>query len=208
MAKSNQYFITGIGTEVGKTVVSAIVAEALQSSYWKPIQAGDLDNSDSHKIAAYTKNVTVLKEQFRLTQPMSPHAAADIDGVEIRPNQIKIPSVEGNLLIEGAGGLMVPFNNHGQTWLDWLKIVQLPVIVVSRHYLGSINHTLMTLELLKQSNIQVDLLVFVGDKNSATEEIILNQYQGQYWFRVPMVETIDKDFVSQQADLLRSTAWF
>ena len=144
-----KYVITGIGTDVGKTVVSAIISEALEAHYWKPIQAGDLDNSDSLKIAEYTEKVKVLAEGYRLSQPMSPHAAAEIDGVEIQRSDLKLPEVSGNLIVEGAGGLMVPVNNDGLTFADLIEDWNLPTIVVSRHYLGSINHSLLTAEVLK-----------------------------------------------------------
>lgn len=146
MNKIFKYVITGIGTDVGKTVVSSILAEALKASYWKPIQAGDLDNSDSIKVNRFTDSVRVLEEVFRLSEPMSPHAAAEIDGVEITKDDLSLPEVEGNLIVEGAGGIMVPVNSKGLTFADLIEHWNLPTIVVSRHYLGSINHTLMTVE--------------------------------------------------------------
>ena len=157
---SKKFVITGIGTDVGKTVVSSILAEALKASYWKPVQAGDLDNSDSIKVAAYTENVSVLEEGFRLSQPMSPHAAAKIDGVSIELEDLKVPEVSGNLIIEGAGGLMVPLNSKGLTYIDVFENWQLPTIVVSRHYLGSINHTLLTIEVLNSRGIEIEGIVF------------------------------------------------
>ena len=108
---SKQFFITGIGTNVGKTIVSAIVAESLAATYWKPIQAGDLEYSDSIKVNTLTSDqVQVLPEKFRLNTPASPHFAAEIDGVDIQKSDFILPTVEGNLIVEGAGGLMVPIN--------------------------------------------------------------------------------------------------
>ncbi|MFT6501702.1 MAG: dethiobiotin synthetase [Crocinitomicaceae bacterium] len=202
MNKNSKFVITGIGTDVGKTVVSSIIAEALKASYWKPIQAGDLDNSDSIKVNRFTDNVTVLPEAFRLSEPMSPHAAAEVDGVEIAIDDLNIPEVEGNLIIEGAGGIMVPVNSNGLTFADLIEQWKLPTIVVSRHYLGSINHTLLTVEVLQSRGVTIEGLVFVGDENKATEEIILKSTGVKFLARIPMAEELNKAFVLEQADLL------
>ena len=146
----NTYFVTGISTEVGKTVASAILVEALQADYWKPIQAGDLDNTDTHKIKKLVSNSKSKfhPNSYALKTPMSPHAAANIDGIAIDLEKIQEPKTTNHLVIEGAGGLLVPLNDQ-QTILDIIKPTY-KVIVVSRHYLGSINHTLLTVNLLKE----------------------------------------------------------
>ena len=195
----NQYIITGIGTDVGKTVVSAILAESLKAFYWKPIQAGDLENSDSLKVKNLTQNVTILPEAFKLSQAMSPHAAAEIDGVEIGLKNLEIPKVEGNLIIEGAGGLMVPLNNDGLTFLDVIECWNLPTIIVSKHYLGSINHSLLTAEVLKNRGVNVLGFIFVGDENTATEEIILKSTGLSMIVRIPLVELVNKEFIIEQS---------
>lgn len=199
-----QFIITGIGTDVGKTVVSAIVSEALQATYWKPVQAGDLENSDSIKISNLTKNVRVLPEAFRLSQPMSPHAAAEKDGVEILPKQLNLPSVSGNLIVEGAGGLMVPINSKGFLYADAFAMWKLPVIVVSRHYLGSINHTLMTIEILKQRGIEIEGIIFVGDENPTTESVILKNTGLRLIARVPMAKEVNKAFILSEAEKIKN----
>ena len=204
MNKNSKLVITGIGTDVGKTVVSSIIAEALKASYWKPIQAGDLDNSDSIKVDRFTDNVTVLPEAFRLSEPMSPHAAAEIDGVEIAKDDLDIPEVEGNLIIEGAGGIMVPVNSNGLTFADIIERWNLPTIVVSRHYLGSINHTLLTLEVLQSRGVIIEGLVFVGAENKATEEIILKSTGVKFLARIPMAKELNKTFVLEQAESIIS----
>jgi dethiobiotin synthetase len=204
MNKNSKLVITGIGTDVGKTVVSSIIAEALKASYWKPIQAGDLDNSDSIKVDRFTDNVTVLPEAFRLSEPMSPHAAAEIDGVEIAKDDLDIPEVEGNLIIEGAGGIMVPVNSNGLTFADIIECWNLPTIVVSRHYLGSINHTLLTLEVLQSRGVTIEGLVFVGAENKATEEIILKSTGVKFLARIPMAKELNKTFVLEQAESIIS----
>jgi dethiobiotin synthetase len=199
-----QFVITGIGTDVGKTVVSAIVAEALHARYWKPVQAGDLDNSDSIKIERLTKNVTVLPEAFRLNSPMSPHAAAAIDGIEIPPTDLALPLVNGNFILEGAGGLMVPINSNGFLYADAFAMWKLPVIVVSRHYLGSINHTLMTIEILKNRGIEIEGIIFVGDQHSTTEEAILSITGLRQIARIPIVDAVTQSFILEQAESIKN----
>lgn len=193
-----KYIITGIGTEVGKTVVSAIVSEALRANYWKPVQAGDLDFSDSMKVDAWTDNVNILEERYRLKTPMSPHAAADIDGISIASHDFQVPDVNP-LVIEGAGGLMVPLNQTGLTYLDVFQKWNLPVILVSRHYLGSINHTLMSVDALKQRGIEIKVIIFVGDEHPTTESIILKSTGLPMIIRIPMTDEVNKDFVMEQA---------
>lgn len=193
-----KYIITGIGTEVGKTVVSAIVSEALRANYWKPVQAGDLDFSDSMKVDAWTDNVNILEERYRLKTPMSPHAAADIDGISIASHDFQVPDVNP-LVIEGAGGLMVPLNQTGLTYLDVFQKWNLPVILVSRHYLGSINHTLMSVDALKQRGMEIKGIIFVGDEHPTTESIILKSTGLPMIIRIPMTDEVNKDFVMEQA---------
>lgn len=167
-------FVTGISTEVGKTVVSAILTEALQADYWKPVQAGDLDYSDSDKVRNLVSNPRsrIHKNAYALQTPMSPHAAAAIDGISISLDQINPPETENTLIIEGAGGLLVPLNDK-DTIMDLIH-PGYKVVVVSRHYLGSINHTLLTLELLLERGLEV-YLIFSGDEHPTTEEIIIKK---------------------------------
>lgn len=146
-----------------------------------------------------TENVTVLPEQFKLSAPMSPHAAARIDNVSIRVSDFNVPKVDGNLIIEGAGGLMVPINDLGDVYADLFKLWNTPVIVVSKHYLGSINHTLLTVEVLKSRGIEIEGLVFVGAENVDTESIILKKTGLKMITRIPFVEEVNKDFVQEQA---------
>ena len=164
-------FITGISTDVGKTIASAIVVEALEADYWKPVQAGDLDSSDSHRIKELISNDTsvIHPNSYALNHPMSPHAAADLDGVNIQLEKIKEPETVNHLVIEGAGGLLVPLNGSN-TILDLIDPTY-KVIVVSRHYLGSINHSLLTINLLLEKGFDV-AVIFSGEENRATESII------------------------------------
>src|SRR5690606_28573836 len=162
-------FVTGISTNVVKTIVSAMLAESLQADYWKPIQAGDLANSDSQTVRNLLSNTkTVIHpERYRLSTPASPHLAAEIDGVTIEKDNIIEPHTHNHLIIEGAGGLFVPINDL-ENVIDLIK-PDYKVVIVSRHYLGSINHTLMTIETLWSRNINILGIVFSGDENVATE---------------------------------------
>lgn len=206
---NNQLVITGIGTDVGKTVTSAIVAQALEATYWKPVQAGDLDRSDSIKIRDWINaKVSVLPEAFRLTQPMSPHAAAAIDGITIKIEDFQVPEVLGNLIIEGAGGLLVPINSEGLFYADVFAHWQLPVIVVSRNYIGSINHTLLTLAAMQQRRIPIAGIIFTGHENPETETMIVKTSGVQKIAGIPEAEVVDKSFVQQQAEVLRKLPFF
>lgn len=203
MGEQKRYVVTGIGTDVGKTVVSAIIAQALEADYWKPIQSGELENSDSHKIDRLTNdNVHILSERYRLTEPLSPHASAAIDGVRLQLCELTLPETNRNLLVEGAGGLMVPINDT-DLLIDAFKQWNLPVIIVSRHYVGSINHTILTIEVLQNRGIAIKGLVFVGDENIATESFILHHSNVPFLMRIPLATEVTTDFVQQQAKILK-----
>lgn len=195
----NKFFITGIGTDVGKTIVSAIVVEALKADYWKPIQAGDLEWSDTHKVKNLVANSTsqFFDNAYALKHPMSPHAAAEIEGIEIEVNKIKEPQTSNHLVIEGAGGLLVPLNNK-DTILDLIK-EDYQVIVVSRNYLGSINHTLLTIELLKREGKQIAGIIFNGEENKATQEIIAKKTGVKILGRVEWMEEVNSNRISDIA---------
>lgn len=192
-------FVTGISTEVGKTVASAIVVEALQADYWKPVQAGDLGNSDSHKIESYISNTkTVIHpNSYALQTPMSPHAAADIDGITIDLEKIVPPETDNHLVIEGAGGLLVPLNDT-DTIFDLIQ-PDYKVIVVSRHYLGSINHTLLTLEKLREKDVKVGI-IFSGDEHPTTEEIILKKSGVAFLGRINEEPNFNKEVIRKYAE--------
>ena len=196
------YFITGISTDVGKTIASAIITEALEADYWKPIQAGDLDNSDSHKVRKLVSNSKSKfhSNSYALNTPMSPHAAAEIDGVSIETSKIISPKTKNNLVIEGAGGLLVPINDT-QTIIDLIK-PNYKVIVVSRHYLGSINHTLLTVNALKQKGFDVSI-VFSGNEHKTTEGIIKKMTQVPIIGRIDDEPYFDKNVVKEYAELFR-----
>jgi dethiobiotin synthetase len=196
-------FITGIGTDVGKTVASAITVQALEADYWKPIQAGDLDHSDTDKVKALVSN---KKSQFHpnayaLNTPASPHYAATLDGIVLDIKKIQEPITANHLVIEGAGGILVPLNDTDSI----IDLIQKDhkVVVVSRHYLGSINHTLLTFEALKNRNIAVAGIIFSGDENQATESIILKKTKVNCIGRIDNEPYFDQNVVQYYADLFR-----
>ena len=196
-------FITGISTDVGKTIASAIITESLQADYWKPIQAGDLDHSDSHKIEAFISNkkTVIHPNSYKLNTPASPHLAAQIDGITIDLNKISEPNTKNHLVIEGAGGVFVPLNETDCV-IDLIK-KDYKTIVVSRHYLGSINHTLLTIEALKNRNITIVGIVFNGEENKSSEEIILKKTDIPCIGRIAQEPYFDQNVISEYADLFR-----
>ena len=196
-------FITGISTDVGKTIASAIIVEALEADYWKPIQAGDLDNSDSHKIKSLVSNTKTKlhPNSYLLQTPASPHLAAERDGITIDLDKIIEPQTKNHLVIEGAGGILVPLNETDCV-VDLIK-KEYKVIVVSRHYLGSINHTLLTIEALENRKINIAGILFSGDENKSTESIILNKTGLKCIGRIAQEPYFDKNVIKEYADLFR-----
>jgi len=196
-------FITGIGTDVGKTIASAIITEALEADYWKPVQAGDLDTSDSHKIKAYLSNgkTIIHPNSYALNTPASPHLAAELDNVVIDLKKITEPITDNNLVVEGAGGIFVPLNDTDCV-VDLIK-PDYKVIVVSRHYLGSINHTLLTIEALQNRKIAIAGILFNGKENEATESIILKKTGLNCIGRIEEEPYFDKNVIWEYADLFR-----
>lgn len=191
-----QFFITGIGTEIGKTLVSAIVTEYLQADYWKPVQSGDLHWTDTMKVQSLISNTKSVfhPERHRLNAPLSPHASAALDGVQIKLSDFTLPQTSNHLVVEGAGGLMVPLNEH-DVLLDLIQQLQIPVMLVSRNYLGSINHTLLSFEALKQRNIPIAGIVFNGEPNPASESFIENYTQLPVLFRVGNLDDITPESI-------------
>ncbi|AOW08926.1 dethiobiotin synthase [Flavobacterium gilvum] len=196
-------FITGISTDVGKTIASSIIVEALQADYWKPIQAGDLNDSDSHKVKRYVSNSKshFHPNAYALHTPASPHLAAALDGITINLKQIKEPKTDNHLVIEGAGGVFVPLNDTDCV-IDLIQ-PDYKVIVVSRHYLGSINHTLLTIESLLNRKIAIGGIIFSGDENKATESIILSKTGVKCIGRIEQEPYFDQSVIKEYADKFR-----
>jgi dethiobiotin synthetase len=199
--------VAGIGTGIGKTFIAAILTEALQADYWKPVQAGNLDYTDTDFVKNHISNTKTVfhKEAYRLTAPMSPHAAAKIDGVEIELRKLSIPETDNTIIIEPAGGLMVPLNDK-ELNIDLIEQWGLPVILVSQIYLGSINHTLLSVEVIRNRSINLLGIIFNGERNQATEDFIL-QYTGvKCLARINHETKIDKAVIKKYADKVE--AWF
>jgi dethiobiotin synthetase len=189
-------FVTGIGTGVGKTVVSAILTEALGADYWKPIQSGLEGGTDTETVKTLVSNDTSRfhEELYSLNTPASPHLAARIDNVHIELDALKkafdeIRRPDRHLVVEGAGGLMVPLNER-HFYPDLIQLLQIPVVVVSSQYLGNINHSMLTAEVLKMRRIPVLGWVFNGTYHINEEDII--RWSG-----------LDSRMVSRYAEKLR-----
>lgn len=193
--------VAGIGTGIGKTFIATILTEALEADYWKPVQAGNLDFTDTDFVKQYISNKKTVfhPEAYRLSAPMSPHAAARIDDVEIKLERLFVPETKNTIVIEPAGGLMVPLNNS-QLNIDLLQRWNLPVILVSQVYLGSINHTLLSVEALKTRSIDLLGIIFNGERNSATEEFILNYTGVKCLAKINRENMINKTLISKYAD--------
>ena len=191
-------FITGIGTEIGKTVCSAILTKYFKADYWKPIQSGDLHFSDSMKIKEWVgENVVIHAERYQLQLAASPHQSALEEGILINSNDFKLPETQNNLIVEGAGGLMVPISDD-EFIIDLIEKLNLPVALVVRNYLGCINHTLLSLMALKQKNIKLEYLILNGSFPADTERIICKNIQQETKIiRIPEIENITKENIER-----------
>ena len=172
-----KYFLSGIHTDAGKTVTAAFLQRALDADYWKPVQAGDLDFGDTDRVKAWTGSAEERFHPVRhaLRTPASPHYAARLDGVSISLDDFTVPDTgDRPLIIEGAGGLLVPLNDT-ETVLDLIQQLGLPVILTSRHYLGSINHTLLSIAALREREVPLAGLIYSGGDSPETVRIIGEQ---------------------------------
>ena len=194
-------FVTGIGTDVGKTIISAILTEALQADYWKPIQCGSLKLTDTDRVKRLVSSSSSFfhPEAYQFEQALSPHEAAELSGIKIKSSKLSIPETENTLIIEGAGGILVPFNNKGDSFIDLIKSVNAEVVVVSKNYLGSINHSLLTLEYLKQKNVSILGIIFNGEANLMSENVIINQSKVNLLGKIPEEFEISKDLIKKYA---------
>jgi len=201
MSEVKTYFVSGIGTDVGKTICSAILVEALQADYWKPVQAGGLDFTDAMRVKSLITNSTsaFFEERYLLKQPMSPHAAAKAENVKIKLSDFQLPQTHQNFIIEGAGGLMVPINDEGDLMIDLIAHLKAEVILISQNYLGSINHTLLSIEALKLRNLTVAGIIFNGPSNKESEEIILKISELKCLGKISMAEFISPKFILEEA---------
>jgi dethiobiotin synthetase len=201
MHRTRRIFISGIGTGIGKTVCSAILCDALGADYWKPIQAGDIENSDTRKVKSLVKNSNCCfhPESYQLPYPMSPHASANKAGIKIKTEEIIAPYTSNqNLIIEGAGGLMVPITDN-KLYINLIKQFDAEVILVSKNYLGSINHTLLSIESLIHRNIPIKGIIFNGIENEETESVIIGMTGIKMLGRIPELNKINPTTISRIA---------
>ena len=197
------FFITAIGTDSGKTLVSAIFTEALRADYWKPIQAGFPTDSDEVKRLLSNSESKILDERFLLRTPASPHAAAKVEEIEINLEDFEQPVSDKPLIVEGAGGLLVPINDN-HVVANLIEKLKLPVILVSNLYLGNINHTLLSAHYLKQTGIEVAGLVFNGPENYESERIIEKMTGYRVLLKIPELPTINRETVKNYAYQLKN----
>ncbi|MEC8004547.1 MAG: dethiobiotin synthase [Bacteroidota bacterium] len=190
-------FVTSIDTNVGKTVCSSILCAGLGYDYWKPVQCGDLDFSDSMKVKSYSPLTKVHAESFQLNAPISPHEAAKLENMDISINDFKLPKSE-EIIIEGAGGVMVPLNYKGNMIVELASMFEAKVIIVFKNYLGSINHTLLTIDKVKSVGLDILGLLVVGDEVTSSERIIEDATQMNIIARIPIVDRVNQKWVKEQ----------
>lgn len=190
------FIVSGTDTGIGKTIFSAALTQALQGSYWKPVQSGLEEETDSETVRRLAPHCPVLPEQWRLQLPASPHLSAEQEGVEIDPAALTIPHCDRPLVVEGAGGLMVPLT-RSQTYLDIFALWQLPVILCARTQLGTINHSLLSLEALRNRNIPVLGVGFIGHAHEDSEGIICELGKVRRLGRLPVLDDLNPQTLAQ-----------
>jgi len=197
--------IAGIHTGIGKTIASAVIAEAINADYWKPVQAG-IEERDTVLIKQLLTNgeKRVHPEEVVLSQPMSPHAAANIDGITIDLTTFKWPKTNKTLLIETAGGLLSPMSASA-TMADFIAYYQLPVILIVQNYLGSINHTLLSIEVLKSRDIQLLGIVISGSENESSETFIEQYAHVPIIARIPYFDRLDNESIAKCAARIKQS---
>lgn len=204
MNTGNRFFITGIGTGVGKTVVSAVLAQHFQAGYWKPIQSGDLAQSDSIEVGGLINPyLKIYPERFRLQLAVSPHQAAEAEDVRIELSDFQLPRTDGPLIVEGAGGLFVPINDQHFV-IELIEQLQLPAVLVVRDYLGCINHTLLSVQALKAASIPVAFVVFNGIFNPATRAVLISHCPAEATIiELPEFEYLNRNEIYKAAIALK-----
>ena len=189
-----QFIICGTDTDVGKTLISSFFVRGLKSFYWKPIQSGIETETDSQSILRLSgiKKEKILKEAYIFEKPVSPHWAAEIDGKKIDINLLNLPKIDGSIVIETAGGLMVPITRNFLQ-IDQIRKWNLPVIIVCRSSLGTLNHTLLTIEALKKRNIKILGLIINGEKHLDNPKTLREFSKLPIIAEFPRLNNIDKN---------------
>lgn len=195
-----RYFITGIGTGVGKTFVSAVLTEALMADYWKPVQCGIADGTDKERVESLISNSTSVlhKESYCFQEPASPHLAAGLENIKIKMDGFQIPESGEHLIIEGAGGLLVPLNEDAFV-IDLAREFEAEVILVVRSYLGCINHSLLSIDYLVKNDFPVKGIVLIGNFDKAVRSVIVNYSELPVLAEMPELSEITKEVVLNQA---------
>lgn len=196
----NKYFITGIGTDVGKTIVSAILTEALKADYWKPVQSGVSDGKDKDLVSSLVSNSTSVfhNESYSFNEPVSPHLAASLVNQKIKLEQMHLPDTTSDLIIEGAGGILVPLNDSNYV-IDLAQEFEADVILVCRNYLGCINHSLLSIDFLVKNNFPVKGIVLVGNFDKAVRAAITNYSELPILAEIPEMSELSKESIFHQA---------
>ena len=199
--------VVGIHTGIGKTVTSAVLCQAFAANYWKPVQAGALEHSDSMEVERLISNEQslILPEKYRLQEAMSPHAAALHEGIKIELTDFILPNSTNHLIVETAGGLMSPMTAQ-HTVLDGVKFWKKPVLLVSQAYLGSINHTLLCLDALKRYDVPVLGVVYSGDRNEESEAFIAEYASITTCTFIAQLEQLNAEGVSAEAEKLKRSS--
>jgi dethiobiotin synthetase len=189
----SRFVVTGTDTDIGKTVFAAALARALGARYWKPVQAGLADGSDARTAAALgVPPADILPEAYRLATPCSPHRAAALDGVTIDPARLTLPPGDAPLVVEGAGGVLVPVTPD-LLFADLFARWRLPVVLVARTALGTINHSLLSLEALRSRGVAVHGIAFIGDPEPDSEATIARLGQVRRLGRLPRLDPLTHD---------------
>lgn len=199
------FIVVGIGTEIGKTVISAILVEALEADYWKPVQSGNESKTDTQTVAELVTPLasrTFHAEAYSFKAPLSPHAAAEVEHTVINPAKLTLPTTSRPLVVELAGGLLVPIT-YQYLNVHLVKDLGLPVVIVSRYYLGSINHTLLTVEVLKKYEIHMLGIIFNGEPVPASRQAIVGFAQVPILGEVPYYEELGAENIRFEAEKLR-----
>ncbi len=199
-------FVTGIDTNVGKTVVSSILVQALQADYWKPVQAGNIEATDAETLQTLISTTTsqIHPAAYDLKAPVVPIHAAELEGVEINVSDISLPETSNRLIVEGAGGLMVHLGKDLMV-IDLIQHLDLPVILVSKNYLGSINHTLLSIEALQRRGIEILGIIYCGDRSEHMRSLVFDSTGVPEIGSIETTDVVNKDFINEQAKHLLSS---
>ncbi|MEZ5694902.1 MAG: dethiobiotin synthase [Sphingomonadaceae bacterium] len=187
--------VSGTDTGIGKTVLAAGLTGALGATYWKPVQAGIEEESDAEAVVRLSGR-PVLPEVYSLQTPCSPHEAAAIDGVAIDPARLALPQVDGPLVVEGAGGVLVPLSDD-LLYADLFARWGLPVVLAARTALGTINHSLLSIEALRARNVPIAGIAFIGDENAETQRVICHIGKVRNLGRLPLLDPLNAQTLAE-----------